>query len=820
MINKPILVVALVFSFLNVFSQFGEQQIITSCKVCGPNNLHYADLDNDGDIDVITTSEFDTQLAWYENKGMGIFEKLHIIDPNLGQVNAIFSADLDEDTDMDIAIVNTVGSRKQIAWYENMGNGEFSSIRSINTSTSSTAFMNTAIYAVDVNKDDRNDLLMIDGNRVRWYANQGRGRFQLTAIKAEPNQFTTNYPTDLDGDGDIDVLTSFRDQLIWYEFEGQTYLDKKIIAENTRKDITGLAAADIDQDGDMDIIELIGADNELVWRVNDGNNQFSSRQIISSETNFDDLLYTTDMDNDGLVDVVTVSKSKESILWYPNKGAGVFEMAQVIADSVVFTDPFLIPNPFYFSDLNNDSYQDVLFFSYKDNRIAWYRQDESNTFQFQSISRPVANNVGDVAAADFDGDGDQDVIGISMNDRKIAWYVNDGQGNFSDEQVIDHLPDIVSEIDIADLDNDGHIDVLSSYNGQIIWYKNDAQGTFTRQPIVEGFDRYISDIELKDLNADGHVDILAAAWLSDELSWFENDGTGNFSERKILDTGVRRINTLIATDFDGDEDLDILALVINLQTRANDQVVLYKNDGTGLFSKSILVQALMEKIFVADLNEDAQLDIISIGAFGNNIFWHQNLGEDTFADPIRINPNSDMTPEAILTDVNKDGYMDVIAYSKIGLLNRIVWYENDGLGVFSTANVITTEVDEVQSLFLEDLDGDNELDLLSGSYLDNKIAWYRNLIPSEITSNRSILSGKSINLYPNPTNDLLYIDLKGVDQQSLRFTLWNSYGQLVKTDFIRDEWSVVSFHNLAKGAYYYKIYAPSGIVQTGKLLKI
>ena len=42
-------------------------------------------------------------------------------------------------------------------------------------------------------------------------------------------------------------------------------------------------------------------------------------------------------------------------------------------------------------------------------------------------------------------------------------------------------------------------------------------------------------------------------------------------------------------------------------------------------------------------------------------------------------------------------------------------------------HTITTDADSAHSVFAADLDGDGDLDVLSASYLDDKIAWYENL---------------------------------------------------------------------------------------------
>ena len=59
--------------------------------------------------------------------------------------------------------------------------------------------------------------------------------------------------------------------------------------------------------------------------------------------------------------------------------------------------------------------------------------------------------------------------------------------------------------------------------------------------------------------------------------------------------------------------------------------------------------------------------------------------------------------------------------------NKIAWYENDGSGNFRRPAVITTAADWAQSVFAADVDGDGDLDVLSASSDDDKIAWYENL---------------------------------------------------------------------------------------------
>ncbi|RLD27053.1 MAG: hypothetical protein DRI54_01755, partial [Bacteroidetes bacterium] len=67
---------------LNISAQFGVQQII-STEVNGAYSVVTADIDGDGDMDVISASYLDDKIAWYENTdGQGSFGVQQIISTN------------------------------------------------------------------------------------------------------------------------------------------------------------------------------------------------------------------------------------------------------------------------------------------------------------------------------------------------------------------------------------------------------------------------------------------------------------------------------------------------------------------------------------------------------------------------------------------------------------------------------------------------------------------------------------------------------------------------------------------------------------------
>ena len=71
-------------------------------------------------------------------------------------------------------------------------------------------------------------------------------------------------------------------------------------------------------------------------------------------------------------------------------------------------------------------------------------------------------------------------------------------------------------------------------------------------------------------------------------------------------------------------------------------------------------------------------------------------------------------------DVDGDGDMDVLSASQDD--NKIAWYENDGSQNF-TDHTITNDALCAYSVYAANVDGDGDIDVLSASYSDGKIAW-------------------------------------------------------------------------------------------------
>ena len=83
------------------------------------------------------------------------------------------------------------------------------------------------------------------------------------------------YATDMDGDGDIDILGAGRDagDISWWENDGtpnnNTWTEYAVDASFIQA--SSVYATDMDGDGDVDIIGSAYGARDIAWWINDGN---------------------------------------------------------------------------------------------------------------------------------------------------------------------------------------------------------------------------------------------------------------------------------------------------------------------------------------------------------------------------------------------------------------------------------------------------------------------------------------------------------------------------------------------------------------------
>ncbi|MCH7745716.1 MAG: VCBS repeat-containing protein, partial [Chloroflexi bacterium] len=233
-------------------------------------SVYAADMDGDGDMDVLSASFLDDKIAWYENtSGDGSSWSVHIITTDAGQAYSVYAADVDGDGDMDALSASIDEDR--IAWYENtIGDGSSWLLHIITNGAGDVR----SVYAADVDGDGDVDALSASpGDNVVWYENtSGDGSSWSSHIITNNTDFAISvYAVDVDGDGDIDVLSAsiFDNKIAWYENtsgDGSSWLPH-VITTNAVGAFS-VYAADVDGDGDIDVLSASATDDTIAWYEN------------------------------------------------------------------------------------------------------------------------------------------------------------------------------------------------------------------------------------------------------------------------------------------------------------------------------------------------------------------------------------------------------------------------------------------------------------------------------------------------------------------------------------------------------------------------
>jgi len=343
----------------------------------------------------------------------------------------------------------------------------------------------------------------------------------------------------------------------------------------------------------------------------------------------------------------------------------------------------------------------------------------------------AADGVGCVRTADMDGDGDLDVLSASWYDDTIAWYENtDGTGGSWNTHTVATDAHNATSVAAADLDNDGDLDILATawLDDTVTWYEN-ADGAWIAHDIDRTADGAASAVAA-DLDGDGDLDVLSASMHDDQVVWYENgllapSEPGVCWLPRVIAGDADHAWAVLAADVDGDGDLDVLSA-----SRDDDKIAVYLNaEGTGRVWQARTITTRADgaaSVIAGDVDGDGDLDVVTASREDDVVAWYANTdGKGLSWHPCVISHKADGALEVSAADFDGDGDMDVVSASRLD--DRIAWYENlDGKGGAWKTRDVAENLWEAASVVTGDVDGDGDADIISGAMHADTVAWHRN----------------------------------------------------------------------------------------------
>ena len=231
------------------------EDTLTTAVDRNPRELVITDLDGNGTPDVVSTSWWDSKVAWYSNDGSGNFGPQILIE-SVGGADALVAADWDGDLDMDLVVGNEFSDR--YLYLENLGGASFAPSVTLVSSVNGTY----DATAGDANGDGNIDLIFCG-----FFASSvGYVPFAGGSWGA-PQNITTSlfnpYEVDVwdpDGDGDMDILVPVfgENRFVSIENNGGGSFGARRTVYDVFENPNSATPIDIDGDGDEDMVGTFG----------------------------------------------------------------------------------------------------------------------------------------------------------------------------------------------------------------------------------------------------------------------------------------------------------------------------------------------------------------------------------------------------------------------------------------------------------------------------------------------------------------------------------------------------------------------------------
>ena len=649
-----------------------------------PYIIQAKDMNNDKILDVVVSNQLSTGgIAILFGYGNGSYHNPFFVSIDNDGIKSFRIDDLNNDSRVDIAYVST--SCLCIGVLLAQENGIFKLTRKyFNISDFDPEFLSLGYY----NNDSFIDIAVSFFNEpsIGIYFGMGNGSFQTpTWLVLLQNRIIIDLSfADMNNDHQQDIVvvvgSSKTDAIEMFLVHYDTdFTNETKFATGSSSHPVSLTTGDLNNDGQLTIIVANSGNDEIELLFDFNNGNFISRVTLTTgDGSHPQSVIITDFNQDQHPDIAVVNAWTSKMNIFLGLDNGSFATNRVYSMEVRSTPMFIVAG-----DLNNDGRMDIVIANKDADNVAVFLAFDYVSFTTYSIGVAGSNaNPGWIITGDFNNDHLLDLVILNTGIANFGIYLGCGNGAFS-EQITQLIGASYSanSLDVADLNRDNCLDIVVSYGAAVsinifLGYGN---GSF-QPPITYSWKNayLLYSATIDDLNDDDHPDIIISLLRKSnggDIYILQGHDNGSFQEQLMYSTSdpTRGLRITVA-DLNNDTIPDII-----VSNGRMDSVRILFNNGNGNFTNMtvLLIANGSYPIFVAmgDFDRDRSIDIVVANQKTNTISLFFSHGNGSFSLKKTYSISSYGALLSItVSDVNNDGILDIL----VADFNR----RNGSIGIF------------------------------------------------------------------------------------------------------------------------------------------
>lgn len=579
----------------------GRLERLADVQVPGaqPRAARLADVDRDGDLDLIVSSLQTHDAHVFLGEGTGIFSHRETVAVG-EKPHSLELADFDSDGPVDLAIpvFEDATGQGEVYFFSGRGDGTFAERREVRVGDARALRFSAA---GDFNGDERPDLSVVDlGGTVFVLVNRGNWEFDV------------GQSSDEEHDGQFRVVTEAGDGFLYpVDWEG---------------------------DGDTDLVTRVERHGEAGFRIyrNGGAGTFSASADALVDSSMRSLALA-DLDRDGLLDGVATWTTPEVVV-FQGKAPGKLDLRTSLP---LDTLPRGI----------------AVFGAGDGGASGLVAHGSSSVHVVTGVSEAVAPSIRslefpecsfqDGIAADLDGVPGDEAALVDLVAGEVLILLGLAGGDAL-RTVRHKVGDFPRSLAVGDFDADGIRDVAVAHEVSPFVRVLMRPGV---TGVPEGVDVPVGGGQIAiasgDVTADGAEDLLVSAGAT---TWLFVGGEGRFSEHRVLH-GELEARSISLADLDSDSVPEVLLV------GERDLVILYGGGGGKTPVIAIPLGFVAHSVAVGDLDGDGRRDLALAAQDRNAVAIFRSLVANEFAPAefygVGISPK-----DIALADLNGDGRLD------------------------------------------------------------------------------------------------------------------------------------------------------------------